>query len=170
MLKEFKEFAMRGNVVDLAIGVIIGAAFGRIVDSLVNDIIMPFIGAIGGRGLFQLFLRPLLESRRQQPRRCEKAGSGLRLRQFHHRRGQFSHHRLRSLPRRQGDQHDEETHSRRPCGARAAERRSRSAHPNSRLARQTLIAKRSEGEPAGVASRFSGRRRSPSCGRASSRS
>src|SRR5271154_5740814 len=48
MLKEFKDFAMRGNVVDLAIGVIIGAAFGRIVDSLVNDIIMPFIGAIGG--------------------------------------------------------------------------------------------------------------------------
>ena len=48
MVKEFKQFAMRGNVVDLAIGVIIGAAFGRIVDSLVNDIIMPFIGAIGG--------------------------------------------------------------------------------------------------------------------------
>jgi large conductance mechanosensitive channel len=48
MLQEFKSFAMRGNVVDLAIGVIIGAAFGRIVDSLVNDIIMPFIGAIGG--------------------------------------------------------------------------------------------------------------------------
>ena len=48
MLKEFKEFAMRGNVVDLAIGVIIGAAFGKIVDSLVNDIIMPIIGAITG--------------------------------------------------------------------------------------------------------------------------
>jgi large conductance mechanosensitive channel len=48
MLKEFRDFAMRGNVVDLAIGVIIGAAFGRIVDSLVNDIIMPIIGAITG--------------------------------------------------------------------------------------------------------------------------
>jgi large conductance mechanosensitive channel len=49
MLKEFKEFAMRGNVVDLAIGVIIGAAFGAIVNSLVNDIIMPVIGfATGG--------------------------------------------------------------------------------------------------------------------------
>lgn len=48
MLKEFKQFAMKGNVVDLAIGVIIGAAFGRIVDSLVNDIIMPIIGAILG--------------------------------------------------------------------------------------------------------------------------
>jgi large conductance mechanosensitive channel len=48
MLKEFKEFAMRGNVVDLAVGVIIGAAFGKIVTSLVNDIIMPPIGLILG--------------------------------------------------------------------------------------------------------------------------
>ena len=48
MLKEFKEFAMRGNVVDLAIGVIIGAAFGGIVNSLVGDIIMPVIGAVTG--------------------------------------------------------------------------------------------------------------------------
>jgi large conductance mechanosensitive channel len=47
MLKEFKEFAMRGSVVDLAIGVIIGAAFGKIVASLVEDIIMPIIGAFG---------------------------------------------------------------------------------------------------------------------------
>ena len=48
MLREFKQFAMRGNVVDLAIGVIIGAAFGKIIDSLVNDIIMPVIGRIAG--------------------------------------------------------------------------------------------------------------------------
>jgi large conductance mechanosensitive channel len=48
MLEEFKKFAMRGNVVDLAIGVVIGAAFGRIVDSLVGDIFMPIIGAITG--------------------------------------------------------------------------------------------------------------------------
>lgn len=48
MLKEFKDFAMKGNVVDLAIGVIIGGAFGKIVDSLVSDIIMPIIGAIFG--------------------------------------------------------------------------------------------------------------------------
>jgi len=46
MFKEFKEFAMKGNVVDLAVGVIIGAAFGKIVTSLVNDIIMPPIGAL----------------------------------------------------------------------------------------------------------------------------
>ena len=48
MLKEFREFAMKGNVVDLAVGVIIGAAFGAIVTSLVGDIIMPIIGAITG--------------------------------------------------------------------------------------------------------------------------
>jgi len=46
MLKEFKEFAMRGNVIDLAVGVIIGAAFGKIVSSLVDDIIMPPIGRV----------------------------------------------------------------------------------------------------------------------------
>ena len=48
MLKEFREFAMKGNVVDLAVGVIIGAAFGAIVASLVGDVIMPIIGAITG--------------------------------------------------------------------------------------------------------------------------
>src|SRR6201995_3327303 len=48
MLKEFRDFAMRGNVVDLAVAVIIGAAFGAIVTSMVNDIIMPIIGAITG--------------------------------------------------------------------------------------------------------------------------
>ncbi len=48
MLKEFREFAMKGNVVDLAVAVIIGAAFGAIVTSLVNDVIMPIIGAITG--------------------------------------------------------------------------------------------------------------------------
>ena len=48
MLKEFREFAMRGNVIDLAVGVIIGAAFGRITTSLVNDVIMPPIGLLVG--------------------------------------------------------------------------------------------------------------------------
>jgi large conductance mechanosensitive channel len=57
MLKEFREFAMRGNVVDLAVGVIIGAAFGKIVDSLVKDVIMPPIGVLLGRVDFSnLFL------------------------------------------------------------------------------------------------------------------
>ena len=49
MFKEFREFAMRGNVVDLAVGVVIGAAFGKIVDSLVKDVIMPPLGFIIGK-------------------------------------------------------------------------------------------------------------------------
>ena len=59
MLEDFKKFALRGNVVDLAIGVIIGAAFGAIVNSLVGDIIMPVIGAITGGIDFSNYFLPL---------------------------------------------------------------------------------------------------------------
>src|SRR5438309_9660875 len=57
MLKEFKEFALRGNVLDLAVGVIVGGAFGKIITSLVNDIIMPPVGlVIGGVDFNNLFI------------------------------------------------------------------------------------------------------------------
>jgi large conductance mechanosensitive channel len=57
MMAEFKEFALKGNVMDLAVGVIIGAAFGKIVDSLVGDIIMPIIGRIfGGLDFSNMFV------------------------------------------------------------------------------------------------------------------
>jgi len=59
MLKEFREFALKGNVVDLAVGVIIGAAFGGIVASLVGDIIMPMVGAITGGLDFSNYFTPL---------------------------------------------------------------------------------------------------------------
>ncbi len=59
MLEEFKKFALRGNVVDLAVGVIIGAAFGNIVSSLVGDIIMPIIGAVTGGLDFSNYFIPL---------------------------------------------------------------------------------------------------------------
>jgi large conductance mechanosensitive channel len=59
MLKDFRQFALRGNVVDLAIGVIIGAAFGKIVESLVGDILMPTIGAITGGIDFSNYFAPL---------------------------------------------------------------------------------------------------------------
>ena len=59
MLDEFKKFAMRGNVVDLAVGVVIGAAFGGIVNSLVADIIMPVIGAVTGGLDFSNYFIPL---------------------------------------------------------------------------------------------------------------
>ena len=57
MLREFKEFALKGNVMDLAVGVIIGAAFGKIVDSVVNDLIMPVVGQmLGGLDFSNSFL------------------------------------------------------------------------------------------------------------------
>ncbi len=59
MLKEFKEFAMKGNVIDLAVGVIIGGAFGKIVTSLVNDIIMPLLGLLLGRIDFKSLSLPV---------------------------------------------------------------------------------------------------------------
>jgi len=59
MLEEFKKFAMRGNVVDLAVGVIIGAAFGAIISSLVGDIIMPIVGSITGGLDFSNYFTPL---------------------------------------------------------------------------------------------------------------
>ena len=59
MLEEFKKFAMRGNVVDLAVGVIIGAAFGGIVNSLVADIVMPLIGSVTGGLDFSNYFVPL---------------------------------------------------------------------------------------------------------------
>lgn len=59
MLKEFQEFISKGNVMDLAVGVIIGAAFGKIVDLLVNDIIMPIVGAIFGGLDFNNYFLPL---------------------------------------------------------------------------------------------------------------
>ena len=62
MLKEFKEFAMKGNVLDMAVGIIIGAAFGKIVDSLVGDIFMPIIGAVTGGLDFTNYFTPLAES------------------------------------------------------------------------------------------------------------
>jgi large conductance mechanosensitive channel len=59
MLEEFKKFALRGNVVDLAVGVIIGAAFGGIVQSLVGDILMPIVGAVTGGLDFSNYFIPL---------------------------------------------------------------------------------------------------------------
>ena len=61
MMKEFREFALKGNVMDLAVGVIIGAAFGKIVTSLVEDVIMPVVGKVTGGLDFANFYLPLSE-------------------------------------------------------------------------------------------------------------
>ncbi|NLE39116.1 MAG: large-conductance mechanosensitive channel protein MscL, partial [Pirellulaceae bacterium] len=62
MLKEFKDFAMRGNVVDMAVGIIIGGAFGKIVSSLVNDVIMPPVGMLLGNADFSKLAITLREA------------------------------------------------------------------------------------------------------------
>ena len=67
MLKEFKEFAMRGNLLDMAIGIIIGVAFGGMVNSLVNDIIMPIVGKITGGVDFSNFFVVLKEGANPAP-------------------------------------------------------------------------------------------------------
>ena len=79
MLQEFKKFAMRGNVVDLAIGVVIGASFGKIVGSLVDDIFMPIIGRIFGGLDFTNYFIGLNDAARAAPtyEAAKKAGATL---------------------------------------------------------------------------------------------
>ena len=75
--KEFKEFAVKGNVIDLAVGVIIGAAFGKIVDSVVADLIMPIVGLVFGKlDFFNLFivLDSILEGTARTLDALKKAG------------------------------------------------------------------------------------------------
>ncbi|MGA2800840.1 MAG: large conductance mechanosensitive channel protein MscL [Verrucomicrobiota bacterium] len=79
MIQEFKAFAMRGNVVDLAIGVIIGAAFGNIVNSLVKDVIMPPIGKLIGNLDFSNLYLPLSEKITQEQATFNVAHPGLHL-------------------------------------------------------------------------------------------
>lgn len=75
MLKEFKEFALKGNVVDLAVGIIIGAAFGKIVTSLVADIIMPPIGMIMGKVDFNSLFIDLSGTHYETLAEAKKAGA-----------------------------------------------------------------------------------------------
>ena len=77
ILSEFKEFAMKGNVVDLAVGVIIGTAFGKIVDSLVKDVVMPVIGRLLGGVDFKHLYVNLGERTFETMEAAEKAGAPL---------------------------------------------------------------------------------------------
>jgi large conductance mechanosensitive channel len=77
MLSEFKEFALKGNVMDLAVGVIIGAAFGKIVDSLVGDIIMPLLGKVVGGLDFSNYFIPLAGQTADTLAEAKKAGAVL---------------------------------------------------------------------------------------------
>ena len=75
MLKEFKEFAMRGNVIDLAVGVVIGAAFGKIVTSLVDDILMPPLGLLLGNVDFTNLFVNLSDQPYQSLAQAKEAGA-----------------------------------------------------------------------------------------------
>lgn len=75
MLKEFKEFALKGNVIDLAVGIIIGAAFNKVVQSLVNDIIMPPIGMVLGKVDFSALFLDLSRKHYETLAEAKKAGA-----------------------------------------------------------------------------------------------
>ena len=95
MLEEFKKFAMRGNVVDLAVGVIIGVAFGAIVNSLVGDIIMPIIGAVtGGLDFSNYFIQLSSKVTADSLAEAKKQGAVLAWGNFLTDRDQLPHHRL----------------------------------------------------------------------------
>jgi Large-conductance mechanosensitive channel, MscL len=105
MLEEFKKFAMRGNVADLAIGVIIGAAFGAIVNSLVADVLMPMIGAVtGGLDFSNYFVRLSSKVTADSLVRSQEAGRGSGVGQLSHPGDQFHHHRVGPVPGRQADE------------------------------------------------------------------
>jgi len=74
MLKEFKEFALRGNVVDMAVGIIIGTAFGKIITSMVNDILMPPIGVLLGKVDFSNLFVPLSDQQVESVAKAKEAG------------------------------------------------------------------------------------------------
>ena len=129
---EFKEFAMKGNVVDLAVGVIIGGAFGKIVDSIVGDLIMPIVGKLLGGLDFSNYYIALAGPDGDQPGRCQEGRRGVRVRQLHHRGDQFRHPRFHHLHDGQADQSPEERStaaaaSRATRGHRAAARDPRRA-------------------------------------------
>ena len=77
VISEFKEFAVKGNVMDLAVGVIIGGAFGKIVDSLVGDVIMPLVSRVFGGLDFSNYFRPLAGQTATTLAEARKAGAVL---------------------------------------------------------------------------------------------
>lgn len=107
MLEEFKKFAMRGNVIDLAVGVIIGAAFGAIVNSLVNDLIMPLIGAATGGLDFSNYFLPLSSKVNASSLAEARKQGAVFAGQLSHHLHQFHSDRDRLVPRHQRNQSDE---------------------------------------------------------------
>ena len=120
MLKEFKTFVMRGNVLDLAVAVIIGGVFGKIVSSLVNDVLMPPIGLVVGKVDFSsLYLNLSVEHLRVARRGPEGGRSRHQVRPVHQHGDRLPHRVLRHLPCRTPGE---------PSSAPAGRRSTRGAH------------------------------------------
>jgi large conductance mechanosensitive channel protein len=125
IVKEFKDFAMKGSVIDLAVGVIIGGAFGKIVSSLVDDVMMPVLGLITGKidfsNLFLVIRRPEgVDQAFNTVKAAKEAGATvLSYGMFLNNIVQFYHRRFRHLHRHQADQ-PPETRRGRPADRRAA--------------------------------------------------
>ena len=106
MLKKFQDFAIKGNAFDLAVGVIIGAAFGGIVTSLVGDIFMPMIGAVtGGLDFTNYFIRLSSKVTADNLVEAKKQGAVLAWGSLHHHRHQLPDRRSRAV--RAGQSHSE---------------------------------------------------------------
>ena len=152
MWNEFKEFALKGNALSLAIGVIIGAAFGKIVDALVNDIIMPILG-IAGKADFTNYYFPLSSAvTATNLADARKQGGVLAYGDFITRGDQLPHRRDRAVRRHQGDQHDDPEGGQGAASACASDPGSRSPDRDPRPTRQ---ARRLAGLPqVGLRGRF----------------
>ncbi len=136
MWNEFKEFALKGNALSLAIGVIIGAAFGKIVDALVNDIIMPIIG-IAGKADFTNYYIPLSSAvTATNLADARKQGGVLAYGDFITVGDQLPDRRDRAVRCHQGDQHSDQEGGEGAAAAGAADPGSRSPDRDPRPARQ----------------------------------
>ena len=138
MLKEFREFAMRGNVVDLAVGVIIGAAFGKIVEALVDDIIMPIIGIAGKADFSNYFVGLSSAVTATNLADARKQGGVLAYGDFITDSDQFPDRRRRAVRRHQGHQYAEQKTCARARRAAAADRRGRAADRDPRRSEGAL--------------------------------
>ena len=133
MLKEFREFAMRGNVIDLAVGIIIGAAFGKIVTSFVNDIIMPPIGLLLGNADFSALFLNLSGggyATLAEAESCRRARHQIRC--LHQHGARFRDRRVRDLRRHSCYEQAQEKAGSCAAGTTRANDRAEIAHGDSR--------------------------------------
>lgn len=144
ILQEFRAFAIKGNVVDLAVGVIIGAAFGKIVDSIVNDLIMPVIGKLLGAGFYQSLYPAKRSGNESGTQRSKEKRGHLCLRQLPHDHVELPDPGVHYFHVGQTDQPFEKRSATRPTHTVS---RGKTADGNSRLAEKIIVFPRRRGLP-----------------------